>query len=84
MPDGVSRNSSLGDGKRNLLPFGEKTSQSGREEEKSRVETQDMSIKSCVLLEHRHIVKRMVVPLTHPFGSAVFSRYRCYRDLRHR
>ena len=20
-----------------------------------------------------------VVPLTHPFGSAVFSRYRCYR-----
>ena len=39
------------------------------------------NLKSCVLLEHRHIVKRMVVPLTHPFGSAVFSRYRCYRDL---
>ena len=29
------------------LPEGEKTSQSGQEEEKSRVETQDMSIKSC-------------------------------------
>ena len=30
-----------------FTPFEEKTSQSGQEEEKSKVETQDMSIKSC-------------------------------------